>query len=327
MDGSSLYAMTMAGQGNILITDESSLHVLMHGDWAGHVESSVAQSNPLLECATTLNGLKAFNVCNPLYGPPPVSLLVSGESQKRKTGDLICRYMLTELPSNSFFFLREGLFAATPEFVYLRMARLCTETQLAEIGMNLCGRYYINVKTGAIEDRTAFLTTPEKLKAYVMAAQSARGAKKALSVLKWVMPNSGSPYETKMKLVYCQPMSRGGLNLPFTDMNYDVRAGRLSRITSQSKYSIDLVDRLSMVAAEFDGEESHPDASKDKRRRNELAALGWDVFPIDKKVLHDPEATMRAGEQMARRMKIRLRKPPTWEKKYLQLRRELNLPT
>lgn len=316
----------MAGQGNILITDESALHVLMHGDWASHVESSVARVNPLRECATTLEGLRAFNVCNPLYGPPPVSLLVSGESGKRNTEDLLCRYMKTELLPGSFFSLRKGLYVATPEFTYLRMARFVTETQLAEIGMNLCGRYYVDMKTGRIESRTAFLTTPERLRAFVVANESARGSRKALAALRWVMPNSGSPYETKMKLVYCHPLSRGGLCLPFTDMNYDVRAGRLSRITFQSKYSIDMVDRFRKAAMEFDGEEGHQDSSKDKRRRNELAAMGWGLFPIDKRVFHDPDATVRVGEQVARYMRVRLRRSASWEKSYLKLRRELNLP-
>ena len=316
----------MAGQGNILITDESALHVLMHGDWASRAESSKTHENPLLECSTTLEGLSAFNTRNLLYGPPPISLLVNDESGKRWTNDLLCRYMRTELTPGSFFALREGLFVATPEFTYLRMARFSTEVQLAEIGMNLCARYYIDVKTAKVKDRTAFLTTPAKLRAFVIANEGARGSRKALSALRWMMPNSGSPYETKMKLVYCHPLSRGGLSLPFTDMNYDVRAGRLSRMMAQSTYSLDLVDRFRKVAMEYDGEEGHLDFSKDKRRRNELAAMGWALFPIDKQVFHDPDAAIRVGEQVAHYMRVRLRRSTSWEGKYLQLRRELNLP-
>lgn len=317
----------MAGQGNILITDESALHVLMHGDWARRAKSSLVQVDPLLECASTLEELRAFNTRNPLYGPPPVSLLVKCQSNRRRADDLSCRYMQTELPSGSFYSLREGLYVATPEFTYLRMARLVTEAQLVEVGMNLCGRYFLDIKTGKTSDRTAFLTTPERLAAFVTAAEGTRGSNKALSALRWVLPNAGSPYEPKMKLLFCHPLSRGGFGLPFTDMNYDVQAGRLRRIMAQSDFSIDLVDRFRKVALEYDGEEWHQDSSKDKRRRNELAAMGWDVFPIDKQVLHDPEATIRVGEQIARRMKVRLRKSELWEEKYLRLRRELKLPT
>ncbi len=316
----------MAGEGNILIVDESALFALQHGDWADRIETSLAKTNPLQSCATTLEGLSDFNVHNPLYGPPPVSLLVNDESSKRFTDNLICRYTDNTYPPGAFFALREDLFIATPELAYLRMARFATEVQLAEIGMNLCGRYFSDAKTGKICSRSRFLTTPEKLAAFAKAASSVRGSKKALHVLRFVLPNSGSPYETKMKLLFCHPIRLGGFGLPFTDMNYDVRSGRLQAMMAQDDFSIDMVDRVRRFSAEYDGGESHLDASADKRRRNELATLGWRVFPIDKAVLHDPEATLRAGRQMAKQMQVRLRFPAHWEERYLRLRAELGLP-
>lgn len=316
----------MAGKGSILIADQSALHALLHRDWGASVERNRAHENPLLVCASTLDDLRAFNVQNPLYGPPPISLLVKSAFDRRRTDDFICRYTSAELPPASFFELRSGLFMATPELVFVRMARFATEAQLAEIGMNLCARYYLDLSTGKIKDRSCFITTPEKLRAYALAADGVMGSKEALAALRWVIPNSGSPYETKMKLLYCHPLGKGGFGLPFTAMNYDVKAGRLQRIMKQSTYSIDMVDERRKVGMEYDGEESHLDASHDKRRRNDLAALGWTIFPIDKSVLHDYRESISIAEQVAKRMGLRIRRSPRWDGKYRRLRAELRLP-
>ncbi len=317
----------MAGQGNIVISDESALHLLMHGDWSSCLTFSVTQIDPLQKCATSKEEFKAFNALNPLYGPPPISLLVQKGSQKRQSDEYLCRIAKSDYPSGSFFLLRDGLYVATPELVYLRMGYFSTESQLVEIGTNLCGRYYIDYKADKIVDRTGYLTTPDKLKAYIGAAVDVRGSKKALSALRWVAPNSASPYETKVKMVFCHPLSKGGFGLPLSHMNYDIQAGRLQHIMAQSKYSLDLADPRRKVALEYDGDEYHQNSSDDKRRRNELTALGWTVYPIDKAVFHDPDATIRLAEQIARRMKVRLRRSPAWEQKYLKLRQELHLPT
>ena len=317
----------MAGEGNILITDESALHALLHADWSGRIEQSIAKANPLTACAKTLGGLRAFNVHHPLYGPPPISLLVGKAEDRRFAEDVICRFASVSIPEGSFFALRPNLFMATPGFVFMRMARRASEVRLAEIGMNLCARYYVDVNTEAICSRKEFITTPSQLKSFVSSAGAMRGAQKAMSALRWVVPNSGSPYETKMKLLFCHPPARGGFGLPFAAMNFDVSAGRLQRIMGQSVYSIDMADVQRRVGMEFDGEAYHQAAGKDKQRRNELEAMGWAIFPIDKHVLQDPDASIRVAEQVAHRMGLRLRRPVTWEAKYIQLREDLGLNT
>ena len=316
----------MANRGNILVADESAFHVLMHRDWANHVESSLTRENPLLECASTLEELSALNTGNPLYGPPPVSLLVKDKHERRWSRDIICRCTGARLPQGSFFQLREGLYVAAPELVFVRMAALHSEIQAIRIGVDLCARYYIDAFNGDIRNRKGFLTAPEKLKAYAAAASPMRGSKKALNALRWILPNSGSPEETKMMLQFCLPLGKGGFALPFKAMNYDVRAGRIQGILTQSRYSIDLADPKSKTGMEFDGEQYHLDASADKRRRNELKVLGWDVFPLDKHVLYDPDATIRLGEQVAKHMGIRLRRSQNWEGKFEKLREGLGLP-
>lgn len=327
MKGGCPYHSPMDREENILIVGDSALHVLMHGDWAHVIVQNSAIDDPLGTCAATLEGLTAFNTHNPLYGPPPITLLTSSKSMRRFTPEIHCRVASQPLPPESFFALREGLFVATPEYLLVHMAQFASEVQLAEIAMNLCGRYYVDARSGEMSSRSGFMSTPAKLAAYATAASHLRGSKKVLSALRWVMPNSGSPYETKMALLYSLPWGRGGFALPFSAMNYDIGPGRLQRMMAQGSYSIDLADPRRKIGLEYDGKNYHEDVSGDKRRRNELEALGWRVFPIDKETLHDPAAAIRTGEQLAKCMKVRLRRPASWQEKHGRLRAELGLPT
>lgn len=313
--------------GNIIIADESALFFHLHSDAANKLGAVPTLANPLAACATTASDYKSFNPNHPLYGGMPVSVLVSRAAHRRQSRMIRSRCCPDELPSGSFWKLREGLYIATPELVFARMGNFVSEAKLAEIGMNLCSRYYIDHRTDAIEDRSVFATTPERLKRYLEKASDLKGSKKALKSLRWVLGNSGSPMETIMKLQFCNPLWSGGLSLPFTHMNYNVSAGRLSRMAEQSIYCIDMVDLLTHTGLEFDGVESHQDVSKDKRRRNALRALNWEVFAIDKTVLFNPDATINAGLQIARHMGIRLQFPKNWEKAFVRLRTDLGLPT
>ena len=132
--------------------------------------------------------------------------------------------------------------------------------------------------------------------------------------------------ETKTWLQFTLPRRHGGFGLPFDAMNYDVSAGRLGRFTVQRDFSIDLVNMRNKFGFEYDGGDYHLDAARDKRRRNELAVLGWKVFPIGKDVMLDAESTERTAHQIARILGRRLQDPPGWQQKYEALRRSLDLP-
>ena len=129
-----------------------------------------------------------------------------------------------------------------------------------------------------------------------------------------------------MYLQFGLPLWAGGMGLPFTHLNFDVLAGRLAHLTEQSEFCIDCVNSDLKIGLEYDGQDYHQDSGKDKRRRNALEGLGWHVFPIDKSVLYDSEATYRAGLQIAKRMGVRVRLPKRWQEKNTQLRKDLGLP-
>ena len=332
----------MNDKANIIIADESALFFHLHVKGPEQSGAHPTYSNPLANCASKAADFETFNPNHPLYGGKPVSVLVSQPSARRQSKTLRSRCCPTELPVGSFLKLRDGLYLASPELVYARMANFASQVQLAEIGMNLCGRYYIDLNTRKIKDRIEPATTPERLQRFLINAPNLKGTRKALRALRWVMCNSGSPMETKMKLQFCNPLWSGGLGLCFTHMNYNVAAGRLARMTEQNDFCIDMVcldERKTLqnrgkpsaatklkTSMEYDGEDSHTDPGKDNRRRNALRAMGWEVFVIDKSVLYSPEKTIDAALQVARHMGVRIQFPKNWNEAFLQLRRDLELP-
>ena len=316
----------MGELGNIVIGGESALYLHLHCDGPDSIGAIRSKAKPLANCAATLEGLSAFNADNPLYGGAPVTVLASSKRARRQSQEIVTRCLTCGVPDKSFYQLRDGLFVAGPQLTFALLGFGHPLGKVAEAGMNLCGRYYVHYITGEIRDRHDFAATPRQLRSFLDAVPDMRGARRATEALRWVVPNSGSPLESKMWLQYRLPRSRGGFNLPFDAMNYDVRSGRSAMLTTQDDFSIDMVCTTRGFGLEYDGRDYHEDAAHDKRRRNELAALGWEIAPIDKSTLYDAEQTERAAHQIARRLGVRLQDPSGWERHYCELRQALDLP-
>lgn len=310
-------------QGCVVVGDRSACYAYLHSDGLEKFEAQRVIGNPLEACAQTSEELDAFNVDHPLFGGAPVDVLVSRREFRRQSSLVRCHVCSSCVPGRSFSKLRDGLFIVSPELAFARMANHYSPVRLAELGGNLCARYYLD--GGRIRDRRVMATSPEVLRAYLESADGLRGRGKALKALRWVLANSGSPMETKMQLLLCMPMWAGGFALPFDAMNYDVSAERISTLATQGSFCIDLAASKRRVGVEYDGEEFHRDASRDKRRLNALKALHWEVFPIDRAVLFSAENTERVAFQVARCMRVRKQKPGNWESRYASLREELGL--
>ena len=316
----------MGELGNIVIVDGSALHLYLHCDGPASIGAKRAFGNPFDSCASTAEGLTAFNTEHPLYGGQPVTVLVNDPRNRRFSSAIVSHSCTHELPDGSFYQLRDGLFVISPQLVFARMARGCKPGRIAEIATDLCARYYVSCATGDILQRSSFLVTPRQLLDYLGTVRGMRGSTMAAQALAWVAPNSGSPMETKTWLQFTMPRRHGGFGLPFDHMNYDVSAGRLARLTVQQDFSIDLACIDKRFGLEYDGRDYHQDAARDKRRRNELATLGWRVFPIEKDTLLDADATERAAHQIAHLIGHRLQDPTGWESRYTTLRSSLDLP-
>lgn len=309
----------------IIIGDDSALHYWMHCGTRAVTESGCSGSELLRRCVQSTSELAGFNTSHPLLGSPPVTVLVPEKRLRAHTRRIEGKLCLADLPSGSFAKLRHGLYIATPEFTFARLGNRTSEAELAEIGTNLCARFFLSTE-GDIRERSLFLTTPDSLENYLLNAPAIRGSAKARRAMKWVLPNSGSPMESKVQLLFRLPAWMGGFALPFTHMNYDVSDKRSARLCEQNWYSIDVAAPRFKTGVEYDGAAYHQMAGNDMRRRNALRALGWEVFPMDKSILFDVDATDKLAQQVARHLGIRVRRPQCWESKHAELRRELKLP-
>ena len=215
---------------------------------------------------------------------------------------------------------------ATPEFTFIRLANYFDEYQLIQTGIDLCAKYYLGWQTGKIRGRQDYITTPLSMADFASHANGMRGAVKTHDTLNWILANSGSPAETRLYIQFALPLRKGGFGLPLDAFNYDVRAEKLSGIMEQNEYSIDLVNSKWRIGIEYDGKDYHEDTWKDIRRRNELAVIGWRVFPTNMSTLYNPDATLRFGMQMRQVFKLRNRFPQCWEQKFEKLRTSIGLP-
>ena len=314
----------MADVGNIVVTDQSALNVMLHCDFMARKQYRDVAVNPLEDCARVQCDLRGFNHDNPLYGGHPVKLLVPDAASRRDDDIIECRYSKCAFPHGSFIEMNDGVFITSPELTFARLANYLSVVQLAEVGTALCGRYYIDLDDEQ-HDRLRYLTSVAKIRKYLASVPDLRGRAKAERALRYVMDNSGSPMEGKSMLQLCLPKRMGGFGLPFNHMNYDVRAGRNAALTEQNKYCIDLVSTKCRVAGEFDGGDSHQDPAKDKRRRNALSALGWTVLAFEKDVIQSPAATEKLALQLAKSMGYRIQRQPSWDDAFINLRHELDL--
>ena len=322
MDG--MFTITaMADAGNIVITDESALRLLLNCDIARRAELLEVADNPLRHLATKPQEMASFNLENPIYGPHPVKLLVTSDVARRRNLDIECRVTGQAFPRGSFIKLREALYVTSAELTFARMADRLSDVRLAEIATSLCGRYFLCNE--GVEDRTAYLTNVSSLRNYLEQLPLLRGKIKAIRALSFAMDNSASPMEGKTMLQFCLPVRQGGYGLPFDRMNFDIKAGRCHRLAEQGGYCVDLASTKYRVAIEYDGSD-HNDASKDKRRRNALAALGWTVFPLEKDVLNSPARTEQFALQVAKFIGRRIQRRPSWDEAFVSLRHELELP-
>ena len=216
---------------------------------------------------------------------------------------------------------------STPEFCFLQMANRLSLARLIMLGYELCGTYVL-VDKGPAPRRDAPLTTVAKLRTFVEGASNARGRKKALRALRYVLDRSASPMESALAMLLCLPYGLGGYGLPEPRLNYRVDVPPSFRAMADRKHcACDQCWPESKLAAEYDSELHHADPERresDARRRSTLITLGFTVVTVSKGQVMDSGAFNRLAHQLAKRLGKRLRYvDPGFTRAHLELRAEL----
>ena len=102
---------------------------------------------PLAKARASNELLKTFNRAYSGFGGAPFDLLVPSTGLRRSTSELIAHSCEYELPSNSFWKLKDSLYVVSPELCFVQMAQQLSIAQLVELGINLCGSYFERAAT------------------------------------------------------------------------------------------------------------------------------------------------------------------------------------
>ena len=294
-------------------------------DPAHPMAARACKASPLARASASSQALNVFKPGYYGYGGAPFDLLVPSRQLVRVSKSIVAHSCEVELPANSFWRLHDSLFVVSPELCFVLMAQLLSAPQLVELGLNLCGGYYVDTKAGKLPEREP-LTTPRKLASYVERASGMKGVKKARDALRWVVPGSRSPMESKSFVLLCYPRNRGGYGFELAELNHRVNPGRAVRLSEQDYYRIDISWPDDSVGFEYYGEGEHEGrVVQDRRRLDALEALGWHMVVVDKQRLYSASAFDVAADQLASHLGFRIRRGSEWQASNDALRKELGL--
>lgn len=229
--------------------------------------------------ARLVSELRAWGLVDPAS---ETNLLVSSRGARRSLKNARASLCLGPFPANSFELVFDDVWVASPELMFLLLARELTLVELVEIGCELCGTYRLT------EDGSAFglapLTSVQKLRAYAARASGMHGRKKALRALQWVVDDAASPAETALAIALGMPYRHGGFGLGGFVLNRELALDRCaSHMFGRDTIRPDFFWTGSRHPLEYDSSTYHSSreqAELDERRRNAYAAMGMCVTVV-----------------------------------------------
>ena len=242
------------------------------------------------------------------------------------------------ITSGSFINLHNGIYLSSPQFLFMQMAPLLDEVELAMLGLELCGFYSLwrmpsmfrsreEKEQGGATYNLAPVTNAKTLAAYVDRMAGERGAVKARSAVRYVLDNAASPMESAVYLLLCLPRHMGGRGLPAPEFNVSVRV--TTSPTHEKRYP-DLYWRSTGLDVEYQSDFAHRgewSRVRDAQREVEIEAEDISVLPLTNAQLTDADGFNAFAESVRKKLGIRSRSlAPDWYAKYLALRRTLLHP-
>ena len=319
------YSRTMTSSGNIVLARKTAVRYWLTVDPESPESASRYQGVLVRQGSVRFDLIEHLRRSLLLSHRGDIEVLVPSSNEKRKIAGVRCLISGKSFPVGSFYSLGSSMFVVSPELAYIQMGTQLGLPLLAELGSKLCANYYIDPVTQTIEQRAKPATTPERLSAFVDKLSSARGSDNARRALQWVAAGAESPREISSMLMLSLPYRLGGYGCPKPEINHPITPGRSSGIVGQALFRADLCWPKSGVIVEYDGEEFHQDVHKDKRRINDLEALGWKVFSLSSGVLADTDAFEAFALKVSRQIGHQVRRPNDWSGRNATLRKELRI--
>lgn len=222
-------------------------------------------------------------------GETPVEVAYLARSGAHGSMARIARRYSAEPPVGSFLRITDGIGVASPELLLVQMAGRATDLELTLLACELCGLYALSdAEEYGLVQRSAPLTSKERVAAYLDSIPSCMYARKVRAALDRACELSGSPRESMLYLRFSLPRRLGGYGLPVLSMNSSVELRRLGDLfRSRRVRKPDLIlslpdgDRPGL-SIEYAGS-PHLASGRpqlDDLRQNELMAAGFSPYTI-----------------------------------------------
>ena len=255
-----------------------------------------------------INELEAYGIV--ASKARPLHILVRSKSDRVQSERVVNHVWSGTIPPGSLHYLASGVMISSPEFCFLQAAGDGIGPA-ACIAMESCGSYGRDGSARGFCERDP-ISSVEKLRRYLDAADGSRGVKNAREALRLTVEGSRSPLETKAAVLLTAPVAIGGYGLPTPKSNWPViPAADDSAFFYDSHYVIDLCWPRKKVALECDSYAYH--SSKDERdhdasKRNALTIIGWTCFSVTSGQLSGSALDILA-RQLARALGVGFRQP------------------
>lgn len=244
---------------------------------------------------------------------------------------LATRVLQRDLPACGLIRLDADLYCASPELVLCQLARDTEMEKLAQLAMELCGRYSMCPSAGEGERTCEFdcapVTSVERIYAFQRRVRRLRGRAKLEEALRYALNASASPGESTLALMMTLPADLGGYGLAGACCNAELEVPLSERgHVGQSSYELDLFWQRWMVDLEYESAEFHldpfgydpllegmdaddieawrrrrmADAERDRRRMRDIAQLGVCVVPVMPADIASRERLDQVGWSIAR---------------------------
>ena len=174
--------------------------------------------------------------------------------------------------------------AVGPEFAFLQVAYDLSFHRLVLLGLLMCctpqGRKYYQP-----------VTTPDKLKTFVLSMERHRGRRRALRALQYVEGYSRSPMEILTYMLLCLPNHRGGAGFRGATFDYriDLSPEDQAYLNKEHVFA-DLAYPEHKVLLEYNGADHEKPAKRvdDAKRAEVLEAMGYRVITVVADDLYKP---------------------------------------
>lgn len=218
--------------------------------------------------------------------PERLDLLVPRAADHRTFDEAVLHSMQRELPPRSLVRVDADtpLLVASPEYLFVQMARFMDLAELIELGFELCGCYAVSpaAEEGMVDRQP--VTTPQRLVAYLAGADGMYGAKLARVASRFVLANSKSPKESQLAMLATLDRRYGGFALPAPLLNNPIGLGDAAQeVTQLSELKPDLYWPQISTVIEYDSNEHHVgtvEGERDARRRTGYELMGLNAIAI-----------------------------------------------